>query len=90
MLHPAAAGISDRSVCYLASGRPVIAQETGFSDFLPVGNGLLAFHDTDTAMEAINQLRTRYPHHRRLARGLAEDYFDSDKVLSQLLEKVGK
>ncbi len=80
---------SDRSVCYLASGRPVIAQETGFSDFLPVGDGLLAFHDTSSALEAIDQLRSRYRHHRGMARVLAEDYFDSDKVLPQLLEKVG-
>lgn len=80
---------SDRSVCYLASGRPVIAQETGFSDFLPVGNGLLAFHDASSALEAIDQLRSQYRHHCAMARVLAEDYFDSNKVLPQLLEKIG-
>jgi hypothetical protein len=76
---------SDRSACYLASGRPVIAQETGFSRFLPTGEGLLAFETVEDAVEAIEELRGDYEHHRRAARTLAEDVLDSDKVLSRLL-----
>lgn len=76
---------SDRSACYLASGRPVVAQETGFSRFLPTGNGLFAFETVDDAVEAIEELRGDYEHHRRAARMLAEDVLDSDKVLSRLL-----
>jgi hypothetical protein len=76
---------SDRSVCYLASGRPVVAQETGFSKFVPTGEGLFAFETVDDAIEAIEELRGDYERHRRAARALAEDVFDSDKVLSRLL-----
>jgi hypothetical protein len=76
---------SDRSVCYLASGRPVIAQETGFSGFLPVGEGLLAFGTTDDVLAAIAELAGDYSRHARAARSIAEEYFDSDKVLSRLL-----
>ena len=80
---------SDRSVCYLASGRPVIAQETGFSDVLPVGDGLFAFETMDDVLAAIECLRTDYPRHRAAARDLAEEYFESTKVLSRLIDRVG-
>jgi hypothetical protein len=80
---------SDRSVCYLASGRPVIAQETGFSRFLPTGQGLFAFETADDVLAGIDALRRDYAGHARAARGLAEELFDSDKVLSRLLERVG-
>ncbi|MBI3943417.1 MAG: hypothetical protein HY326_10430 [Chloroflexi bacterium] len=80
---------SDRSVCYLASGRPVIAQETGFSRYLPIGEGLLAFRTMDEALVRIDQLNSDYQHHARAARGIAEAYFDSDKVLSRLLQCLG-
>jgi hypothetical protein len=80
---------SDRSVCYLASGRPVIAQETGFSDFLPTGEGLFAFNNEDDVLDAIQELRSDYARHARAARDIAEEYFDSRKVLSTLLERVG-
>ena len=80
---------SDRSVCYLASGRPVIAQETGFSDALPVGAGLFAFATADDAAAAIDELRRDPEGHRRAARALAEEVFASDVVLPRLLERVG-
>jgi len=79
---------SDRSACYLASGRPVVAQETGFSQFVPAGEGLLAFEDEDGAVAAVKATRRDYSHHSRAARQLAEEYFDSDRVLTRLLEAV--
>jgi hypothetical protein len=80
---------SDRSVCYLASGRPVLAQETGFSRHLPTGRGLRAFNDADDAVPAIEDIRGNYESHRRAARELAEEYFDSRKVLRRLLDVLG-
>jgi hypothetical protein len=80
---------SDRSACYLASGRPVIAQETGFSRFLPTSEGLFAFETNDDAVAAIEELERDYPRHANAARSLAEEYLDSDKVLTRLLQRVG-
>src|SRR5262245_77238 len=80
---------SDRSVCYLASGRPVIAQETGFSAFLPTDEGLFAFETEDEALAAMDAVMGDYQHHSRAARRIAEEYFDSNTVLPALLERVG-
>lgn len=80
---------SDRSVCFLASGRPVLAQETGFSRFLPTGTGLFAFCTADDVLAGIEALQRDYAGHARAARVLAEEYFDAAKVLSRLLERVG-
>ncbi len=80
---------SDRSACYLASGRPVIAQETGFSRFLPTGEGLFAFSTEDEALTAIDELRSDYERHAAAARAIAEEHLDSDRVLTKLLEGVG-
>lgn len=80
---------SDRSACYLASGRPVIAQETGFSRFLPTGAGLFAFDTMDGLLEGIEAMNREYDRHRRAARAIAEEYFDSDRVLRRLLQQVG-
>jgi hypothetical protein len=80
---------SDRSVCYLASGRPVIAQDTGFSGELPVGEGLFAFQTADDLCAAVEALRADYTRHARKARELAETCFDSNVVLRQLLETLG-
>jgi hypothetical protein len=79
---------SDRSACYLASGRPVVAQETGFSQFLPAGEGLLAFEDVDGAVAAVEDVRGDYHRHSRAARSIAEEYLDSDRVLGDLLRQV--
>jgi len=79
---------SDRSTCYLASGRPVIAQETGFSDFIPVGEGLFAFGTADDVANAIDAIENDYDLHRKAARRIAEAFFDSDQVLARLLDRV--
>ncbi len=78
---------SDRSSAYLAMGRPVLIQDTGFSDFLPCGKGLLAYRGPDEAMAAIRCLRNEYTEHCRAARAVAEQYFDAGTVLNSLLER---
>ena len=79
---------SYRSACYLASGRPVVVQDTGFSKFIPTGEGLLAFSTMEEAVDAINQVEANYERHAKAARAIAEDYFDSGKVLNQLIEEA--
>jgi hypothetical protein len=76
---------SCRSACYLAAGRPVVVQDTGFGEVLPVGEGILAFRTIDEAVAAIHEVETNYARHAAAAREIAEAYFDSDKVLSQLI-----
>jgi hypothetical protein len=76
---------SDRSVCYLASGKPVIAQATGFEEHLPTGDGLLAFSTTEDAADALEAVDRNYARHRTSARALAEELFNSDRVLARLL-----
>ncbi len=80
---------SDRSACYLASGRPVIAQETGFSRFLPTGEGLFAFETSEDVLRALEALCDDYERHARAARQIACEYFSSNKVLTRMLERVG-
>jgi hypothetical protein len=79
---------SDRSACYLASGRPVVAQDTGFDVALPVGEGLIAYATGAQAAAALDAVAADYERHRRAARALAEEHLDSDRVLSRLLEAV--
>ncbi|HEX6457208.1 MAG TPA: hypothetical protein VF009_11900 [Solirubrobacterales bacterium] len=79
---------SDRSACYLASGRPVAAQDTGFAAELPVGEGLLAFTTVDEAAAAVAAIEGDYDRHARAARELAEAHLDSRKVLPRLLERL--
>lgn len=80
---------SDRSVCYLASGRPVLAQGTGFDSFLPTGHGLFRFDSIADVLEGIDAIRAGYERHAAAARDLAEAHFDSAKVLTRLLDQVG-
>jgi hypothetical protein len=80
---------SDRSICYLASGKPVLAQDTGLESLYPMGQGLLTFTTLDEAAAGVAEIRGNYARHARAARALAEQYFDSDKVLRRLLGKLG-
>lgn len=77
---------SDRSVCYLAAGLPVIVQDTGFSDWLPVGCGVLPFHSLAEAVECIEQVNADYLTHRQAARDIAVRTFSHSAVLSGLLD----
>ena len=79
---------SDRSACYLASGRPVIAQDTGFGRRLPVGSGLLAFSSADEAVAAVDELERDYDNHREAARQIAVEHLDSNRVLTRLLKRL--
>lgn len=79
---------SDRSACYLASGRPVVAQDTGVC-LVPTGEGLLHFTDPDEAVAGLEEVAAHYDRHSRVARALAEAYLDSDRVLSRLLDVAG-
>ncbi len=80
---------SDRTVRYLASGKPALVQETGLSRNYPVGAGLLTFRTLDEAVNGAEAIVRDYEQHARAARALAEEYFDSDRVLANLLEQVG-
>ena len=79
---------SDRTQCYLASGRPALVRDTGFSKFLPIGEGLLTFTNEHEIICGMEEIERDYPRHSRRAREIAEEYFDSDKVLTQLIEKA--
>lgn len=79
---------SERSAAYLASGRPVLTQETGFCDWLPTGAGLLSFKTMEEVLAGIEEIDADYEHHCREARQLAEEYFDSRKVLTDLIERA--
>lgn len=80
---------SDRSACYLASGRPVITQDTGFAGSLPVGEGLFSFRTVEDVLTALEAVNTDYARHSRAARDVAAEYFDARVVLSDLLSEVG-
>jgi len=80
---------SDRSACYLAAGRPVVVQDTGFSAHLPTGEGLLTFRTLEEAQAALRTVEAEYDRHRRAARRLAEQYFSSEIVLPRLLALAG-
>ena len=80
---------SDRTTRYLASGKPVLVQDTGFSQGLPVGEGLVAFTTLDQAAAGAERIASDYQAHRAAARALAEERFDSDKVLPRFLAEAG-
>jgi hypothetical protein len=80
---------SERSAAYLASGRPVLAQETGFSDWLTAGDGLVPFSTPDEALAGIEAINRRYDAHCRAAREIAAEYFAAEKVLARLIDQTG-
>jgi hypothetical protein len=80
---------SDRTVRYLATGRPALVQDTGFSGTIPSGEGLVAFRTLDEAVRGVERIAADHPLHCATARRVAEEYFDSDKVLGKFLDEVG-
>ncbi|MFC1680732.1 glycosyltransferase [Pseudomonadota bacterium] len=77
---------SERSACYLANGRPVVLQNTGFSDWMETGSGVLPFDNPDEAVSALEEISGDYASHCKAARQVAEQYFDSQKILRGLIE----
>ena len=88
-VRPRTGWFSDRSACYLAAGRPVITQETGFSKFIPTGRGLFAFTTMDDVLAALDSIESDYEGHCRAARELAEEYFSAERVVGSLMARAG-
>lgn len=82
------AWVSDRTICYLASGKPAVVQHTGPSSFLPDTGGVFRFRTIDEAISYLDSAVENYEENCRLARALAEEYFDARKVVSRVLERA--
>lgn len=79
---------SGRSAVYLASGKPVLTQDTQWSKYIPSGEGLIAISDLATATEAVKEVTGNYNRHSRVARDIAREYFDSGKILTDILNQI--
>lgn len=88
-VRPRTGWFSDRSACYLASGRPVITQETGFSKYLPTGRGLFGFATMDDILWAVETIEADYQGNCRAAMDIAQEYFAAEKVLASLMARAG-
>jgi hypothetical protein len=88
-VRPRTGWFSDRSACYLAAGRPVITQETGFSRHLPSGKGVFGFNTMEEILSAIDSIESDYAGSCRAAREIAHEYFAAEKVLRSLIERAG-
>jgi len=82
------AWVSDRSVCYLASGKPVVVQDTGPSAYLPNGEGMFRFRSLQEAADALGTINSDYKRHCQAARQLAESYFDAREIVSTILDRA--
>jgi hypothetical protein len=88
-VRPNTGWFSDRTACYLATGRPVITQETGFSKFLPTGQGLFGFKTMEDILKAVDAIESDYAGHCRAARDIGAQYFAAEKVVGSLMERAG-
>jgi hypothetical protein len=88
-VRPRSGWFSDRSVCYLAAGRPVVTQDSAFGRFIPTGRGLFAFSTMDEAVDALARINADYPAHSAAAREVAADYFGARPVLGRFLADAG-
>ncbi len=88
-VRPNSGWFSDRSVCYLAAGRPVVTMRTGFGKLYPVGRGLFEYSSRAEALAGIDAIAADYPAHSRAARELAREYFAHDRVLSAMMAECG-
>ena len=80
---------SERSACYLAAGRPVVTQDTGFGRVLPTGEGLFAFNTMEDIITAFEAIHADYARHSRAARRIAEEYFRAETVLAKVIADLG-
>jgi hypothetical protein len=88
-VRPNSGWFSDRSVCYLAAGRPVVTMRTGFSKFYPVGRGLFEFATEAEALAGIDAVAADYSAHSRAAREIAREHFAADRVLGAMMAAAG-
>jgi len=88
-VRPKTGWFSDRSVCYLAAGRPVITQETGFSKFIPSGKGLFGFKTMEDILTAVDSIESDFEGNCGAAREIAAEYFAAEKVVGSLMERAG-
>ncbi|MSP88368.1 MAG: hypothetical protein EXQ92_06090 [Alphaproteobacteria bacterium] len=88
-VRPRSGWFSDRSVSYLAAGRPVITQRTGAEKYVPAGRGLFNYDDWDEILSAVDAINADYGAHCRWAREIAAEYFDSDKLLKDMMDRAG-
>ena len=88
-VRPNTGWFSDRSACYLAAGRPVITQETGFSKFIPSGKGLFGFKTLDDILRAVDCIEADYEGNCRAAVEIAREYFAAEKVVGSLMQRAG-
>ena len=79
---------SGRSAVYLASGRPVVTQDTTWSRYIPSGHGVMAIHDLESATDAVKEIKSNYKHHSAAATEIANEYFDSSRILGDILSHV--
>jgi Glycosyl transferases group 1 len=86
---PRSGWFSDRSACYLAAGRPVVTQDTGFGKFIPTGEGLFAYSSADEAAAAIEAIAGDYERHSAAAREIAREHFDAQRLLERMLAEIG-
>ena len=82
------AWVSDRTVCYLASGKPAVVQHTGPSTYLPDGEGMFRFTTLEQAAAALDAINADYERHCRAARDIAATYFDADRVVAGMLNEA--
>ncbi|MDW3646775.1 MAG: hypothetical protein R8P61_06925 [Bacteroidia bacterium] len=87
-VHTPTAWFSCRSACYLAAGKPVVVQDTGFPAVIPTGEGVLSFSNMESAEASIREVEGKYELHSRTARDIAQSYFDANKVLQHLIEST--
>jgi hypothetical protein len=88
-VRPRTGWFSDRSACYLAAGRPVITQDTGFGKFLPTGKGLFGFTTMEDILAAVETIERDYQGSCRAAREIAAEYFEAEKVVGSLMARAG-
>jgi len=88
-VRPRSGWFSDRSVCYLAAGKPVVTQDTGFGRFVPTGEGLFAYSTMEEAADALARIDADYAAHGAAARRVAEEHFAANRVLARLLADAG-
>ncbi|MGC9194505.1 MAG: hypothetical protein ACP5IL_03515 [Syntrophobacteraceae bacterium] len=88
VVRPRTGWFSDRTACFLAAGRPVITQETGFSKFLPTGKGLFGFLTMDEILAAVEVIESDYESSCRAAREIAQEFFAAEKVLGKLMSEA--